>query len=142
MNPTVSLAEFVRLLEAATIGDSYGLNLRTGEFHQRSEPTIAPEPTHPATGLRHSGELVPLPAWCSEEESSARKRFCRSLQDRAVRDAVLARTGSHDSAEAFEDAVFRYKIAGAWFRFRSEALEQFAARWLESRGIAYTRDSP
>ena len=66
--------------------------------------------------------------------------FCATLKNRAARDGLLERLHGHGDISSFEDGLYRYKVANEWFRFREDAINEFAVRWLDENGIPCTND--
>lgn len=82
---------------------------------------------------------LPLPSKFDIHEYAIMERFCYSIVDDSLREELLDQICGSGAFRRFKDAIHRRGVADKWYRFRQEALEEIAARWLEANGIAYAR---
>ena len=66
--------------------------------------------------------------------------FCSTVENLALRDALLKALRGRDAFKAFSDMARERGVQVDWFKFREQALERVAADWLDANGIAYRRD--
>jgi len=86
-----------------------------------------------------SDDFLPLPSRFDIHEWAIMERFSLEVEDEAVREALLDAIHGSGAFRRFKDAVHRYGIADAWYRYRDAALEAIAVDWLEANGIPYRR---
>jgi len=131
------------------------LNKRTGELVTLTEEELgAAERSEPleeypywqqqmiqqAREALESDEYLRLPGKFDIHEYAIMKRFCHSIEDGELRNLLLREIRGSGAFRRFKNTIHRYDIAGEWYQYRDEALEEIAVAWLEANGIAYTRD--
>lgn len=94
-----------------------------------------------AREVRESQDYLQLPDRFDIDEYSIMERFCESLDDRKAGDALAERIRGSSALRSFEDGIYRYKVAHAWFRFREAELHKLVVDWLEAYGIPYTTEA-
>jgi hypothetical protein len=88
-----------------------------------------------------SEDYLSLPTKFEIDEYSIVERFCRLVEDPALREELLSQIRGRGAFRRFKDAVHRHGVAEDWYRFRRGALEDIAAEWLEENGIPYRREA-
>jgi len=155
MAATVSLRKVVDELEAQTDGCTAYLNRETGDLC-----TITEE----EAGLVEDGaDLDELPDWQRDDVAMVREvlesekwlalptsfdihewaimdDFSRSIDDPDLRGELLSAIRGAGAFRCFRDAIHRRGIHESWYSYRTAALGQIAADWLDGHGISYTRD--
>jgi len=91
------------------------------------------------TALESNGFLA-LPGKFEIREYSIVERFCLGVEGAALKDTLLRVIRGAGAFRRFREIVQEHGIAEAWYTFRQQALEEFAAEWLEANGVAYSRD--
>jgi hypothetical protein len=84
-----------------------------------------------------SSEYLELPTTFDLHEYSIIEEFCLSVEDDELRDELLVAIRGRGAFRCFKDAIRRLGIADDWYAYRSKALAQIAAAWLEDHGIEY-----
>jgi hypothetical protein len=87
-----------------------------------------------------SDDYLALPDRFEIDEWRIMERFCLSLEDRTLSDTLLDRIRGSGAFRRFEDAIYRYKVANQWFRYRDQEFAEIAMRWLEANEIPFTND--
>jgi hypothetical protein len=84
--------------------------------------------------------LERLPTFNERDEIEFARQFSETVEDAENRQRLRLALSTPGAREPFEAAVFRSRIANAWFQFRDERLVQRAKEWLKSRQIPYIDD--
>jgi hypothetical protein len=64
----------------------------------------------------------------------------RAIEDPYLSDEVLDAIRGAGASRCFRDAIHRNGIQESWYGFKTAALAEVAADWLDRHGVAYTRD--
>ena len=147
----VSLKEFVD--EMDTFGHDFDvyLNRRTGEFVTASADDRAAAEGDEDDDLPDwqravlpkvraalsSDDWLALPSKHDLDEYDIMRRFCSSLSDEVLRDDLLDTIGGRGTFGRFKGMAARHGLLDDWYRFREQALRQFAVGWLEAHAIPY-----
>ena len=154
MTLVVSLRDFVGEMQVLSDDRHVYLNKVTGEFIMISdddlrmaESDIADEllewPAEPVQDLKKvlsSDDYLELPSTFDIHEYEIMERFCLSVPDQEISDALLGKIRGAGAFRRFKDTIYQYGIEQDWFRFRDDAYKEIAVSWLEAKGIAYTDD--
>mgnify|MGYP005854419851 FL=1 len=90
-----------------------------------------------------SDDWLELPDKYEIDEYHIMERFAASVEDERLSDELLYLIRGSGAFRRFKDWIRYHGIAEDWYRYRQEALEEIAARWLEAHHIPYTRmDGP
>ncbi|WP_148137318.1 UPF0158 family protein [Candidatus Formimonas warabiya] len=85
-----------------------------------------------------SGEkYVELPDKWEIHEYSIMERFCASIENDSISDALFSAIRGKGAFRRFKDTLHRYGIEQEWYRFYKEALTVIAIQWCEENGIVY-----
>ena len=87
-----------------------------------------------------SDDFVALPDKFEIHEYSIMERFCLSLSDEGLQDALLHAIRGSGAFRRFKDAIHRKEIQDDWYRFRDESIKDIAIDFLESEGIVWLDD--
>jgi hypothetical protein len=66
------------------------------------------------------------------------ERFCLSIDDEDMRDALCDAIRGRGAFRRFKDRMQVYGMAEEWYRYRDEALREIARAWCEAHDIPYT----
>ncbi|MDA1101382.1 MAG: UPF0158 family protein [Proteobacteria bacterium] len=95
------------------------------------------EAAEQANVVLENDDYVALPNKFDIHECSIMERFCHSLDDERVRNALLRAIGGRGAFRSFKDRISEEGVREDWFAFRSLALKRIAADFLESQGIPF-----
>lgn len=90
--------------------------------------------------LAMDDDYLKLPSKFDIDEYEIMERFCLSISDEKISDALLGKIRGSGAFRRFKDTIYRYGIEKDWFSFKNEAYKEIAIAWLESHGFAYTDD--
>jgi hypothetical protein len=125
--------------ELVTIGDEEIDIIENGE-NIEDYPEWQREAIRKTQEVLDSDEYLPLPSKFDIHEYAIMERFCRSRDDREVRERLLYCIDGTGAFRLFKDAIREFGIVDDWFSFRESALEEIAIEWLDANGIQYTSD--
>lgn len=81
---------------------------------------------------------LPLPTKFDIHEYRIMERFCYSIEHDDIRDELCQAIRGRGAFRSFQDKIYEYSIAEAWYQYRDEALREIAIAWCEEHGIPYT----
>jgi hypothetical protein len=84
-------------------------------------------------------DWLPLPNDFDIHEWSIMKDFSHAIDDEKLRDELLHAIHGNGAFRHFKRIIVEHDIDERWFRFKSEALQQIVADWLDAKGILYAR---
>jgi len=149
----VKLSDIVEGLEFQSDERSSFLNLTTGDVvvitdeEIRAAENDEPLEDFPAwqhDAIRSARDIVetdhylPLPDRFEINEYRMIERFCLSVDDEDMRDALCNAMRGRGAFRRFKDRIQAYGMAEAWYRYRDAALREIAMAWCEEHGILYT----
>jgi len=155
MAVTVSLRRVVDELEAQTEGSTAFLNRETGDVYTLREeeaglvedgidlddlPDWQRDDVDGVREVLESEDWLPLPTSFDVHEWAIMDEFSRSIDDPDLRGELLNAIRGAGAFRCFRDALHRRGIHESWYSYKTAALGQIAADWLDGHGIAYTRD--
>jgi len=155
MAVTVSLRRVVDELEAQTEGSAAHLNRETGDLYTLREeeaglvendadlddlPDWQRDDVDGVREVLESEDWLPLPTSFDVHEWAIMDEFSRSIDDPDLRGELLNAIRGAGAFRCFRDALHRRGIHESWYSYKTAALGQIAADWLDGHGIAYTRD--
>ncbi|MGF1608962.1 MAG: UPF0158 family protein [Kiloniellales bacterium] len=73
-------------------------------------------------------------------EYAIMERFCLSVEPVERSDRLIDAIKGRGAFRRFKDAIHRMGIADDWYRFRDQALAEFATDCLEAQGIPFKND--
>ena len=85
-------------------------------------------------------DYVKLPSSFDIHEYEIMERFCLSIANARISNALLDKIRGSGAFRRFKDTIYRYGIENDWFKYKDEAYKEMAISWLESHGFAYVDD--
>lgn len=82
-------------------------------------------------------KYVELPDKWEIHEYNIMERFCSSVENDKISDALFSAIRGKGAFRRFKDTLYRYGIEQDWYKFYEEALSVIAIRWCEDNGIVY-----
>jgi hypothetical protein len=137
MPAAVSLAKLVSALQLAGPGAVVRIDTLTGDVVDSEGPEAPSQPDQVSSA--DQSERYRTIALTVDEREFAR-RFCESISDSDDRRRLETALSTGEPIEAFERALYRSKIAHAWFPFRELQLGSLAKELLEAKGILFVDD--
>ena len=152
MTPPVDLRAVVDEMDAAGDEMTAFINRSTGELITLSQEDIAyteedgdhaflpewqKESVAKAKKVLADSDFIELPDQFEIHEYSIMERFCFSVSDERVQNALLRAIKGRGAFRHFKDRIFEEGVQEDWFAFREKALKRIAADFLESQGIAF-----
>lgn len=154
MQEPVLLRDVVDELEGLMEGCTAYINRRTGEIYSVSEddtrllededddddlPEWQREIMPKIRDVLESEDWLELPSRFDIHEWAIMEAFSRSMEDSDVRDELLSAIRGSGAFRHFKASIHRLGIHKNWDQYKTKALEQIAADWLDENGIAYRR---
>jgi len=84
-------------------------------------------------------DWLPLPNNFDVHEWSIMKDFSHAIDDQKLRDELLQAIHGNGAFRHFKRIIQEHDVDERWFQFKSEALQQIVAGWLDANGIVYAR---
>jgi hypothetical protein len=155
MAATITLKAIVDELEALSDEHFAYLNPQTGDLVTLSSeeisaveedlllddfPTWQQEVMAQARAVLESNEYLQLPTHYDLHEYAIVEAFCASLSDVQTRQIFLEQIRGSGAFRRFKQLLDRYGRTNEWYEFRTQALEEIAAQWLDAHQIPYQRD--
>ncbi len=155
MAVTVSLRRVVDELEAQTDDCTAYLNRETGDLCTiQEEEAVLVEDAVDVDKRPHwqrdevarvrevleSEDWLPLPTRFDIHEWAIMDEFSRSIDDSDLRGELQNAIRGVGAFRCFNDAIHRRGIHESWYSYKTAALGQIAADWLDGHGISYARD--
>ena len=85
--------------------------------------------------LAETGQYISLPSKFDIDDYSIMERFCMSLDNQKIGDALYDLIGGSGAFRRFKDAIYRYEIEDEWHSYRSDALKEIAIEWCRENNI-------
>lgn len=85
-------------------------------------------------------DYIALPDRFEIHEYSIMERFCFSVCDEQVQNALLQAITGRGAFRRFKDRIIEEGVQEDWFAFRDEAHKEIASDFLESQGIPFIDD--
>lgn len=125
--------------ELITVTDE---DLRAAEAEAGSEevPEWQREVIPKVGEVLNSEDFLPLPGKFEIHEYGIMERFCCEVTDPGLRETLQTAIRGRGAFRRFKELIHERGLAEAWYEYRQRALEDIAADWLETHGIAYTRE--
>jgi hypothetical protein len=90
-----------------------------------------------AKEVLESDEYLQLPSKFDIHEYQIMEEFCRALNDRTIRNTLLAAIKGSGAFRRFKDAICTYGIETEWLAYREKELTAIAIDWLKKNNITY-----
>lgn len=151
----VSLRDFVDEMQGVSVEQHAYLNKVTGELTTLTNEDIgviesvdewSDYPAWQQSVFQNTKEVLSsvdyleLPSRFDIHEYEMMERFCLSVADEKISNALLSKIQGSGAFRRFKDMVYRYGIEEDWFRFKDEAYKEIAIAWLERHGFNYAND--
>ncbi len=155
MAATVSLRSVIDELEVQTDSTIAYLNRETGDLCTIGEeearlaedeaeleglPDWQRDEVNRACEVLDSEEWLPLPTSFDIHEWAIMDEFSRAIDDPDLSDELLDAIRGAGAFRCFRDTLHRRGIHESWYSYKTAALGQIAADWLDEHGISYARD--
>lgn len=156
MSIRVKLADIIDGMEGQSDEYSSYLNRKTGEvvlisdYEMRAAQEDDPIEDFPEWEqdqvriareiIAETGDYVSLPTKYDIDEYRIMERFCLSLADRKMGDALDDLIHGSGAFRRFKDAVFRYGIENEWYACRNNALKGIAVEWCRQNNIEFDEE--
>jgi len=87
-----------------------------------------------------SDDFLALPGKFEIHEYRIMERFTLEVEKPEIREALLQGIRGRGAFRRFKEVIHERRLTEAWYAYRQLAFEGIAADWLETNGIAYTRE--
>jgi hypothetical protein len=81
--------------------------------------------------------FLALPDKFELDEYRIMERFCATVGDEVLRADLLDTIGGRGTFGRWKNMLHRHKLLDQWYRFRDQAVREFASAWLEANQIPY-----
>jgi len=157
MSICVLLSKMVEVLDIQSDEDSSYLDKNTGEIITlRDEDLCAAEDGESLDdhaqweqeNIQSAKEILSdshdaylaLPTKFDVNEYRIMERFCFSVKDEEISEALYNAIRGRGAFRMFKDCIYRFGIADDWYKYRGEALKGIAVDWCMANDIAYEDD--
>ena len=82
--------------------------------------------------------FISLPTKYDTHEYRIIEDFCHSLGDREIAEALFNIIHGKGAFRRFRDAIERFNMEDAWYKYRDGAIRQIAIDWCEANDITYS----
>lgn len=122
-------------------GQAAYINRKTGELFSYSEDEYLLQEDDENNRLAdkdlESGDFAPLPDRYEINEYAIMQRYCDSVPETRVQEALNRAIQGSGAFRRFKDLVYKEAIENEWYAFRGAAFRKIAANFLEAEGIPY-----
>jgi len=80
---------------------------------------------------------IQLPNQFYINEYSIMKRFCLSLADEQLREAMYSSIKGSGAFQRFKNNIHHYGIADDWYKYKDDALKELAKKWCKENNIEF-----
>jgi hypothetical protein len=149
----VKLSDIIEVIVFQSDEISSYLNKKTGEIVTLTEDDIKaaenqdtleeyPEWQHEnikiaSHFLDHEEDFIGLPTKYDVHEYQIMERFCLSLKNRGISEALYRAIKGKGAFRRFKDDIIRFDIEDDWYKYREEAMKQVAIDWCELNQIEF-----
>ncbi len=91
--------------------------------------------------ILEGNDWIRLPNKFDVNEWSIMRDYAQSMEVTSVRDELLNTIHGRGAFRLFKDTLIRLGFRDHWFEFKSQAIEEIVADFLDARGIPYERSS-
>jgi hypothetical protein len=153
METRVKLSDIIDGLESQSDESSSFLDMKTGEVILMTDYAMrAAEENEPledvpdwerelvATAreiLAETGQYLQLPTKYDLDEYSIMENFCMSLEKKQIGDILYDLISGSGAFRRFKDAVYKYGVEDEWYRYRDNAIKEFAVEWCQQNNIEF-----
>ena len=89
-----------------------------------------------------SEDFVQLPDRFEIHEWDIMRRFCDTVDDARVRDALHRAIRGRGAFRYFKDTAHETGVIDDWYRYRDQAMREIAADFLNAEGIPFDPEKP
>jgi hypothetical protein len=111
------------------------VTLRNGDFS--SSLDWEEEEAELAQAVEETDDFIPLPDQFDIHEYSIMERFCYSVEDERIQNALLRAKNGRGAFRSFKDRIAEEGVRDDWFAFKERALKKIAADFLELEKIPF-----
>lgn len=111
------------------------VTLRDGDFS--SSLDWEEEEAELSQAVEENDDFIPLPDQFEIHEYSIMERFCYSVEDERIQDALLRAINGRGAFRSFKDRIAEEGIRDDWFVFKYGVLKKIAADFLELEKIPF-----
>ena len=157
MNIKAKLSDIIDAIEFDTEESTSYFNRKTGEIVTITEEEFSvAEDGEPLEGypewqhenIKTAQEILNseddsflhLPSKYDFHEYRVMEKFCLSIEDQEISDALYLAIKERGAFRRFKDGVHRFGILDEWYKFRDGALKQIAIDWCCENKIPYVDD--
>lgn len=153
METRVKLSDIIDGLESQSDESSSFLDKKTGEVILMTDYAMrAAEENEPledvpdwerelvATAreiLADTGQYIQLPTKYDLDEYSIMESFCTSLDKKEIGDILYDLISGSGAFRRFKDAVYKYGVEDEWYKYRDNAIKEFAIEWCRQNNIKF-----
>ncbi len=153
MTIRVKLDDIIEALEVQTDESNTFLDKRTGEvvlindYEMRAAEDDKPIEDFPDWEqeliiiakeiIAETGDYIRLPSKFDINEYGIMDDFCWSLEDSDKRETLCDLIKGRGAFRRFKDAIQNYGIENDWYKYRDNALREFAIEWCQENGIEF-----
>jgi len=84
-----------------------------------------------------SGQYIQLPTKYDLDEYSIMESFCTSLENQKIGDILYDLISGSGAFRRFKDAVYKYGVEDEWYKYRDNAIKEFAIEWCRQNNIEF-----
>ncbi len=84
-----------------------------------------------------TGDYIGLPTKFDIDEYSIMEKFCLSLNDDEMSEALYSAIKGSGAFRRFKDAIHEYDIADDWYEYRNDVLKEIAIEWCQENDIEF-----
>ena len=89
--------------------------------------------------LAETGQYISLPSKFDIDDYSIMERFCMSLDNQKIGDALYDLIGGSGAFRRFKDAIYRYGIEDEWHTYHNNAIKEIATEWCRENNIEFEK---
>jgi hypothetical protein len=87
--------------------------------------------------LAETGQYIQLPTKYDLDEYSIMESFCTSLDKKEIGDILYDLISGSGAFRRFKDAVYKYGVEDEWYKYRDNAIKEFAIEWCRENDIEF-----
>ncbi|NLC66161.1 MAG: hypothetical protein GX752_04380 [Clostridium sp.] len=154
MSNKISLKQIVEKIDTQSVEMNAFLNKNSKEiFYISEEEFIMAEDDEPIDKLPewlqeqirlveevlYGDDWISLPSKLEIHEYNIMEKFCFSLDDEDISNAMCNLIKGKGAFRRFKDYIQKYNIEDDWYNFRNKILEEMAIEWCEENNISYIK---
>jgi hypothetical protein len=90
--------------------------------------------------LAETGQYIQLPTKYDLDEYSIMESFCMSLDKKEIGDILYDLISGSGAFRRFKDAVYKYGVEDEWYKYRDNAIKEFAIEWCRQNNIEFDEE--